>query len=185
MFIFARCLRSSAAVTPVKYEFDIIQLMSVLIILKNWENNGTEKITWVTPTSQTRSYRAYEAIETPLFSNHLMLPRCITNVKFAQDFIGYWKWFYKWLFSTLNIDLKDESNSSKIAQKCIWCCGRVQRCVTAPHWARRWGNIVQWGMKVCGQDRNAAMFSLFLLMPDRDVARASVSIILRYSLKCG
>ena len=48
MFIFARCLRSSAAVTPVKYELDIIQLICVLIILKNWENNGTEKISIVT-----------------------------------------------------------------------------------------------------------------------------------------
>ena len=36
---------------------------------------------------------------------------------------------------------------SKVARKCIWCCGRIRRCVTAPHWARRWGNIVQWGMK--------------------------------------
>ena len=36
---------------------------------------------------------------------------------------------------------------SKVAWKCIWCCSWVQRCMTAPHWARRWGNIVQWGMK--------------------------------------
>ena len=50
MFIFARCLRSSAAVTPVKYELDIIQVTTVLIIQKKWENNGTEKIGLVTPT---------------------------------------------------------------------------------------------------------------------------------------
>ena len=43
MFIFARCLRSSAAVTPAKYELDIIQVTIVFIIPKNWENNGTEK----------------------------------------------------------------------------------------------------------------------------------------------
>ena len=43
MLIFARCLHSSAAVTPVKYEYDIIQVISVLIILKNWENNKTER----------------------------------------------------------------------------------------------------------------------------------------------
>ena len=49
-FTFVRCLRSSAAVTPVKYERDVIQVTSVLIILKNWENNGTEKICLVTPT---------------------------------------------------------------------------------------------------------------------------------------
>ena len=50
MFIFARCLRSSAAVTPAKYELDIIQVTTVLIIRKKWENNGTEKIGLVTPT---------------------------------------------------------------------------------------------------------------------------------------
>ena len=50
MFIFARCLRSSAAVTPAKYELDIIQVTIVFIIQKNWENNGTEKIGLVTPT---------------------------------------------------------------------------------------------------------------------------------------
>ena len=50
MFIVARCLRSSAAVTPVKYELDIIQLTAILIIRKKWENNGTEKIGLVTPT---------------------------------------------------------------------------------------------------------------------------------------
>ena len=50
MFIFARCPRSSAAVTPAKYELDIIQVTIVFIIPKNWENNGTEKIGLVTPT---------------------------------------------------------------------------------------------------------------------------------------
>ena len=33
--------------TPVKYERDIIQETNALIILKNWENNGTEKIGFV------------------------------------------------------------------------------------------------------------------------------------------
>ena len=50
MFIFARCLRSSAAVTPAKYELDVIQVTTVLIIRKKWENNGTENIGLVTPT---------------------------------------------------------------------------------------------------------------------------------------
>ena len=52
MFIFARCLRSSAAVTPAKYELDIIQVTTVLIIRKKWENNGTEKTGLVTPTPE-------------------------------------------------------------------------------------------------------------------------------------
>ena len=50
MLIFARCLRSSAAVTPAKYEFDIMQVTTLLIIRKKWENNGTEQIGLVTPT---------------------------------------------------------------------------------------------------------------------------------------
>ena len=50
MYTFARCLRSSAVVTPAKYELDIMQVTTVLIIRKNWENNGTEKIGIVTPT---------------------------------------------------------------------------------------------------------------------------------------
>ena len=50
MFIFARCLRSSAALTPAKYELDIIQVATDFIIRKNWENNGTEKIGVVTLT---------------------------------------------------------------------------------------------------------------------------------------
>ena len=52
MFIFARCLRSSAAVTPAKYELDVIQVTTVLIIRKKWENNGTENIGLVTPTPE-------------------------------------------------------------------------------------------------------------------------------------
>ena len=52
MFIFARCLRNSAAVTPAKYELDIIQVTIVFIIPNNWENNGTEKIGLLTPTPE-------------------------------------------------------------------------------------------------------------------------------------
>ena len=54
MFIFGMCLRSSAAVTPAKYELDAIQVTTVFIIRKNWENNGTEKIGLVTPTPVRR-----------------------------------------------------------------------------------------------------------------------------------
>ena len=43
-----RCLRSSAAVTLVKYERGVLQATSILITLKNTENNGTEKIGLVT-----------------------------------------------------------------------------------------------------------------------------------------
>ena len=56
MFIFARCLRSSAVVTPAKYELDIIQVTTVFIIRKNWENNGTEKVGLVTPTPGRKGF---------------------------------------------------------------------------------------------------------------------------------
>ena len=49
-FIFARCPRSSAAVTPVKYERDVVQVTNLSVILRKWENNGTEEIGLVTPT---------------------------------------------------------------------------------------------------------------------------------------
>ena len=56
MFIFARCLRSVAAVTPAKYELDIMQVTAVMIIRKIRENNGTEKISLVTPPPGRASY---------------------------------------------------------------------------------------------------------------------------------
>ena len=34
----------------VKYEHDILRVTGILMILKNWENNGTEEIGLVTPT---------------------------------------------------------------------------------------------------------------------------------------
>ena len=54
MFIFVRCLRSSAAVTPAQHEIDIIQVTTAFIIRKNWENNGTENISLVTPTPDSK-----------------------------------------------------------------------------------------------------------------------------------
>ena len=56
MFIFARCLRSAAALTPAKYELDIIQVTTVFIIRKNWENKGTEIIGLVTHTPELYVY---------------------------------------------------------------------------------------------------------------------------------
>ena len=49
-FIFARCLHSSPAATPGKYERDAGQVTSLLMILKNWESNRTEEIDLVTAT---------------------------------------------------------------------------------------------------------------------------------------
>ena len=44
MFTFARWLRSSAAVTPAKYELDIIQVTTVFIIRKKWEKTERRKL---------------------------------------------------------------------------------------------------------------------------------------------
>ena len=33
---------------------------------------------------------------------------------------------------------------SKVARKCIWCWGQIQRCVTTPHWAHRLRYICWW-----------------------------------------
>ena len=44
MFIFARCLRSSA---PAKYELDIIQVTTVFIIRKKWENTERSGEIWL------------------------------------------------------------------------------------------------------------------------------------------
>ena len=49
MFIFARCLHSSGAATPAKYESDIIEVTNVLIVMKTGKNSGTAKIGSVTP----------------------------------------------------------------------------------------------------------------------------------------
>ena len=47
--IFDKCLCSSAAVTPVKYERDIHQVTSVLMIMKHCEINGMEEFDLVSP----------------------------------------------------------------------------------------------------------------------------------------
>ena len=53
-FIFDRCHRSWAAVTPVKYKRDIQWLTCVLAMLKNEENNGTGEMGLVTPIPERR-----------------------------------------------------------------------------------------------------------------------------------
>ena len=68
MFIFARCLRSSAAATPVKYECDIMNVTCVLIILKNRVNNGTEKIGLVTPTPELQPPTSHNPLPHPTHS---------------------------------------------------------------------------------------------------------------------
>ena len=52
MFIFARCLRSTAAVTPVKYGRDIIQVTSILFLKKGENNDGTGEIVIEPPTPE-------------------------------------------------------------------------------------------------------------------------------------
>ena len=49
-FMFDRCLRSWAAVTPTKYERHIQEVAGVLTRANNRENNGTEEINFISPT---------------------------------------------------------------------------------------------------------------------------------------
>ena len=105
--------------------------------------------------SQTWSYHTYQAIQTPLFPKPLMLPidtqvchkhqiclrfhqilKVILEMAFSAHCTSIWK-----------LNGISRTSISKILQKCIWCCCRVQRCVTAPHWVHRWGKTVQWCMK--------------------------------------
>ena len=104
------------------------------------------------PRSQTRSYRAYQDTQTPLFSNPLMLPfdtQVCHKWQICLRFHQIIKVILEMAFSahcTLNWKLNRifRTGISKVAQKCTWCC---ERCMTAPHWARRWCKLVQWCMK--------------------------------------
>ena len=54
--------------------------------LLSWERMTTQrKFPPLLATSQTRPCRSYQATQTPLSSNPLMLLRCVTNVKFDQN----------------------------------------------------------------------------------------------------
>ena len=108
------------------------------------------------PPCRTHSYRAYQTTQTPLFPNPLMLPfdtevchvrqiclifhrilKMILEMAFSAHCTQIWK------LNRISMII-----ISKVARKCIWCCHRVQRCVTAPLCAHRRGKIVQWSMKV-------------------------------------
>ena len=82
-FIFVRCLRSTAVVTPVKYECDIAQVTSVFIILKNWENNGTEKIGLVTPTPADDGNKNSNVTGWPTL---LLQFACLSNPLSAEEY---------------------------------------------------------------------------------------------------
>ena len=122
---------------------------------------------------QTRSYRAYHATQTPLFSNLLMLPldtevchesqiclrfhrilNVILEMAFSAHCTSIWK-----------LNPIPRSVISKVVQKCIWCCGQVQRCVMASRWARRWGKLCSGAWKR-GQYSHAAVFSPWCCMID-------------------
>ena len=102
---------------------------------------------------QTRSYRAYRATKTPLFSNPLMSPfdtqvyhehqiclrfhrilKVILEMAFSAHCTPIWK-----------LNRISTTIINRVTRKCIWCCHRAQRCMTSP-WL--WGKIVQWSVKV-------------------------------------
>ena len=105
MFIFARCLRSSAAVTPAKDELDIIQVTTVFIIRKNRENNGTEKIGLVTPTLDLW-YTLYpadlEEVGKSLTRRHAF-PPSISWFIWRDFFFQKFVWLQVWICQIINI----------------------------------------------------------------------------------
>ena len=121
MFIFARCLRSSAAVTPAKYELDVIQVTTVLIIRKKWENNGTENIGLVTPTpDKIRPVPPIIWDPHPPPSHLIWLPNPIwLRWDFCHDI-----WKKKGFWWSLHVDglVQDCSNSSVLAMELLQSC---------------------------------------------------------------
>ena len=92
------------------------------------------------PRCQTQFYRAYQATQTPLFSNPLISPfdtqvcherqiclkfHRILKVILEMAFLAHCTQIWKLNRISMTI-------ISKVARKCVWCCGQVQRCVTAP-----------------------------------------------------
>ena len=61
----------SAAMIPVKYKRDIIHVTSVLIILNNWENKGTEYIGLVTPTPGRDGFSHYPFTVETVDTSHI------------------------------------------------------------------------------------------------------------------
>ena len=74
--------------------------------------------------------------ECQISSRFHQILKVILEMAFSAHYSSIWK--LNWISRT---------SINKFAQKCIWCCSRVQGCLVAPHWAHGWGNIVQWGMK--------------------------------------
>ena len=93
------------------------------------------------PRCQTRSYHAYQATQSPLFSNSVMLPfdtqvrhECQICKGFHQILKVILEMFFFSAHCTQIWKLNQISMTiiSKVARKCIWCCHRVQGCLTAP-----------------------------------------------------
>ena len=94
---------------------------------------------------------------------HSLILRCATNAKFAEDFIGYWSdldmAFLAHCTQIWKLNRICMTTISKVARKCIWCCGWAQRCATAST-ELAGGEILCSGAWKHGQDSHAAVFSL-------------------------
>ena len=91
------------------------------------------------------------------YSDEPWLPNLL---KISSDIESDFNIFF---FSILHTDFKLNRISvtiiSKVARKCIWCCARVQRCVTAPYSG---GKLCSGAWKH-GQNSHVSMFSLWIL----------------------
>ena len=113
------------------------------------------------PRSETWSYRAYRATQTPLFLNPLMLLPFDTQVCHERQICLRFHWILKVNLSAhctsiWKLNRISRTSNNKIAQKCIWCCSRVQWCVTD----LAGGVKLYSGAWNRGQDSHTGVFSL-------------------------
>ena len=102
-----------------------------------WKKNSLQP--W--PCSQTQSYCTYQATQTPLFSNLLMLP-FDTHVCHLRQIYLRFHWILKVILEMAfsahctniwKLDLISMTIISKVARKFFWCYHQVQWFVTAFH----------------------------------------------------
>ena len=103
------------------------------------------------PRSKTRSYRAYQATQTPLFSNTLMLP-FDTQVCHEYQICFTFRWIMKVILEITFSDLKVDSNfDDNYWQSCTKTHLILPPGPAMSDGALQRGLIVQWDMKACSR----------------------------------
>ena len=134
--------------------------------LLSWGGWHCEKNSFhLRPHCQTRSNRAYQATQTPLSSDSLMLPfdtQVCHECQICLRLHRILEVILEMAFSALctqiwKLNRISMSIINKIGWKCIWCCHRVQRCLMA---AYSGGKLCSGAWKH-GQDSHVGMSSLW------------------------